>query len=192
MMRLPLFPMSVHLLPGGILPMRLFEPRYLHMLGLSQGLGFGLCLLGARRSDGQTPLLALGTRVEVIDFNLLDDETLGITVRGIGRYRLHRVEVAADGLLIGEVTPLPNWQATELAPQQDVLARRLGELFAEHPDFAAYYPQPEWANACWVAQRWLEVLPIPGEQKLQLLESDDCSDALRFLMNVVHEPLRPH
>ena len=73
-----------------------------------------------------------------------------------------------------------------------MLARRLGELFAEHPDFAAYYPQPEWANACWVAQRWLEVLPIPGEQKLQLLESDDCSDALRFLMNVVHEPLRPH
>lgn len=148
MMRLPLFPMSVHLLPGGILPMRLFEPRYLHMLGLSQGLGFGLCLLGTRRSDGQTPLLALGTRVEVIDFNLLDDETLGITVRGVERYRLHRVEVAADGLLIGEVTPLPNWQATELAPQQDVLARRLGELFAEHPDFAAYYPQPEWANAC--------------------------------------------
>ena len=101
MMRLPLFPMSVHLLPGGILPMRLFEPRYLHMLGLSQGLGFGLCLLGTRRSDGQTPLLALGTRVEVIDFNLLDDETLGITVRGVERYRLHRVEVAADGLLIG-------------------------------------------------------------------------------------------
>ena len=85
-MRLPLFPMSVHLLPGGILPLRLFEPRYLHMLGLSQGLGFGLCLLGTRRSDGQMPLLALGTRVEVIDFNLLDDETLGITVRGVERW----------------------------------------------------------------------------------------------------------
>ena len=100
--------------------------------------------------------------------------------------------MASDGLLIGEVTPLPNWQATELAPQQDILARRLGELFEEHPDFAAYYPQPEWANACWVAQRWLEVLPISGEQKLQLLESDDCSDALRFLMTVVHEPLSLH
>lgn len=192
MMRLPLFPLNVYLLPGGILPLRLFEPRYLRMLSLSQAHGFGLCLLGTRREDGQMPLLALGTRVEVTDFNQLDDGTLGITVRGIERYRLHSLEVEPDGLLMGEVTALPNWQTTELAPRQDILARKLGELFEEHPDFAAYYPQPEWANACWVAQRWLEVLPLSGEQKLPLLESDDCSDALRFLMDVVHEPLRPH
>ncbi len=192
MMRLPLFPLNVYLLPGGILPLRLFEPRYLRMLSLSQAHGFGLCLLGTRREDGQQPLLALGTRVEVTDFNQLDDGTLGITVRGIERYRLHSLDVEPDGLLMGEVTALPNWQTTELAPRQDILARKLGELFEEHPDFAAYYPQPEWANACWVAQRWLEVLPLSGEQKLPLMESDDCSDALRFLMDVVHEPLRPH
>jgi Lon protease-like protein len=192
MMRLPLFPLNVYLLPGGILPLRLFEPRYLRMLSLSQTHGFGLCLLGTRREDGQQPLLALGTRVEVTDFNQLDDGTLGITVRGIERYRLHSLDVEPDGLLMGEVTALPNWQTTELAPRQDILARKLGELFEEHPDFAAYYPQPEWANACWVAQRWLEVLPLSGEQKLPLMESDDCSDALRFLMDVVHEPLRPH
>lgn len=192
MMRLPLFPLNVHLLPGGILPLRLFEPRYLRMLTLSQPHGFGLCLLGTGREDGQMPLLAMGTRVEVIDFNQLDDGTLGITVRGIERYQLHRIEAASDGLLMGEVTPLPNWQAIELAPRQDILARKLGELFEEHPDFAAYYPQPEWENACWVAQRWLEVLPISGEQKLELLASDDCSDAVRFLMDVVHEPLRLH
>lgn len=192
MMLLPLFPLNVYLLPGGILPLRLFEPRYLRMLSLSQAHGFGVCLLGTRREDGQMPLLALGTRVEVTDFNQLDDGTLGITVRGIERYRLHSLTIEPDGLLMGEVTALPNWQTTELAPRQDILARKLGELFEEHPDFAAYYPQPEWANACWVAQRWLEVLPLSGEQKLPLLESDDCSDALRFLMDVVHEPLRPH
>ncbi|MGL4206202.1 MAG: LON peptidase substrate-binding domain-containing protein [Aeromonadaceae bacterium] len=191
-MRIPLFPLNVHLLPGGVIPLRLFEPRYLRMLGLSQAHGFGLCLLGTRREDGQMPLLTLGTRVEVIDFDQLEDDTLSVTVRGMERYRLHRIEMETDGLLFGEVTPLPNWQITELAPEQDVLVRKLGEIFAEHPDFAAYYPQPEWANACWVAQRWLEVLPLSGEQKLPLLESDDCSDALRFLMNVVHEPLRPH
>ena len=191
-MRIPLFPLNVHLLPGGVIPLRLFEPRYLRMLGLSQAHGFGLCLLGTRREDGQMPLLTLGTRVEVMDFNQLDDGTLGITVRGVERYRLHSVEMEPDGLLFGEVTLLPNWQITELAPDQEVLVRKLGEIFAEHPDFAAYYPQPEWANACWVAQRWLEVLPLSGEQKLPLLESDDCSDALRFLMDVVHEPLRPH
>jgi Lon protease-like protein len=162
------------------------------MLSISQTNGFGLCLLGSRREDGDMPLLALGTRVEIIDFNMLDDGSLGITVRGVERYHLDHVDVSDDGLLFADVTPLPNWQIIELAPAQDVLARKLGELFDEHPDFASYYPQPEWANACWVAQRWLEVLPIPGEQKMQLLQSDDCSDALRFLMDAVHEPLRPH
>ena len=67
-MRLPLFPLSIHLFPGGIIPLRIFEPRYLRLLALSQVQGFGLCLLGTRRSDGQTPLLALGTRVEVIEW----------------------------------------------------------------------------------------------------------------------------
>ena len=55
MMRLPLFPLNVYLLPGGILPLRLFEPRYLRMLSLSQAHGFALCLLGRRREDGQMP-----------------------------------------------------------------------------------------------------------------------------------------
>ena len=87
---------------------------------------------------------------------------------------------------------LPNWQVTELGREQAVLADKLGEIFEEHPDFAAYYPQPEWANACWVAQRWLEVLQIPAEEKLPLIESEDCSDALRFLMQVVQSPLPLH
>lgn len=191
-MRLPLFPLNVHLLPGGVVPLRIFEPKYLRMLTLCQSQGFGLCLLGAQQPDGYIPLLTLGTRVEITDFNSLSDGTLGITVRGLERYRLHDVEAEADGLLFGEVTSLPNWQTIELAPEQSVLAHKLNELFREHPDYAAYYPKPEWANACWVAQRWLEVLPISGEQKLLLLESNDCSDALRFLMDVVHSPCRPH
>ncbi len=192
-MRLPLFPASVHLLPGGILPLRFFEPRYHRLLTLAPQQGFGLCLLGRRQPDGFTPMLAIGTRVEVVDFNLLEDGTLGIAVKGVERYRVFSVEAEPDGLLFGDVEPLPNWSSTGLEPAQLVLAERLSELFIEHPDLAAWYPQPEWSNACWVAQRWLEVLPLSGEQKLPLLESPDCSDALRFLMSMVQEtPLRAH
>ena len=87
--------------------------------------------------------------------------------------------------------PLPQARQ-QAAEEQAVLADKLGEIFEEHPDFAAYYPQPEWANACWVAQRWLEVLQIPAEEKLPLIVSEDCSDALRFLMQVVQSPLPLH
>jgi len=191
-MRIPLYPLNVQLFPGGIIPLEIIEPRYLRMIARSQPNGFGLCLIGIANDHGYVPVLPLGTRVQVTDFNQSAAGHLVVTVQGMERFHLESVELESDGLLMAEVTPLPNWPVTELKLEQIVLAEKLGEIFDEHPDFASFYPHPEWANACWVAQRWLEVLPIPGEQKLQLLESDDCSDALRFLMNVVHEPLRPH
>ena len=191
-MRIPLYPLNVQLLPGGIIPLEIIEPRYLRMIAMSQQSGFGLCLIGLTNDHGYVPVLPLGTRVEVIDFNQSSSGHLVVTVQGKERYRLDSVELDSDGLLMAEVEMLPNWQVTELGREQAVLADKLGEIFEEHPDFAAYYPQPEWANACWVAQRWLEVLQIPAEEKLPLIESEDCSDALRFLMQVVQAPLPLH
>ena len=191
-MRIPLYPLNVQLLPGGIIPLEIIEPRYLRMIAMSQQSGFGLCLIGLANEHGYVPVLPVGTRVEVTDFNQSSAGNLVVTVQGKERYRLDSVELDSDGLLMAEVEGIPNWQVTELGREQAVLADRLGEIFEEHPDFAAYYPQPEWANACWVAQRWLEVLQIPAEEKLPLIESEDCSDALRFLMQVVQAPLPLH
>lgn len=191
-MELALFPLKVQLLPGGIMPLRIFEPRFLRMLSESQGGGFGLCTLGEPRAAGGTPLMPIGTRVEIIDFDWLTDETLGIQVRGLCRFHISSLRTEADGLLRGQVEPLPNWPVWELGPELQILADKLGEIFEENPDYAAYYPEPQWANACWVVQRWLEMLPLPAEHKCGLIAGTDCSDALRFLMTMLHEPLRLH
>ena len=53
------------------MPLRIIEPRYLRMLSEEQGLGFGLCTLGEPRETGGTPLMPIGTRVEIIDFDWL-------------------------------------------------------------------------------------------------------------------------
>lgn len=191
-MELSLFPLPIQLLPGGVTLLRIIEPRYLRMLGLGHQRGMGLCMLGEPRQDGALALLPIGTRIEIIDFEQLEDQTLGLTVQGVERFRLLGADAESDGLLKGEVESLPNWEASELVPAQQVLAARLEQIFAEHPDFAARYPAPQWANACWVAQRWLEVLPLPAEEKLAFMAGDDCSDTLHFLMQVVHEPERLH
>jgi Lon protease-like protein len=111
---------------------------------------------------------------------------------GVERVRITDLWQEEDGLRVGEVEPLPPWQSGRLQADQHSLAKALQDVFNDYPEYAALYPEPDWEDASWVAQRWLEVLPLSGEQKLPLLESDDCSDALRFLMDVVHEPLRPH
>ena len=47
-MTLVLFPLSAHLLPGGIMPLRIFEPRYQRMIAESREREFALCMLDPR------------------------------------------------------------------------------------------------------------------------------------------------
>ena len=82
-MQLAIFPLRLNLLPDGVLPLRIFEPRYMRMIAESSKRGMGLCLLGKAQDGGFSPLLAIGTRVEIIDFDLLADNTLSVTLKGV-------------------------------------------------------------------------------------------------------------
>lgn len=184
-MQLAIFPMRLNLLPDGILPLRIYEPRYLRMIAEMGQREFGLCLLGKSMDSGATPLLTVGTRVEVIDFDLMPDQTLSVTVRGLDRFRIQKIVSETDGLISADVELLPQWHHGPLLPSQTFLAEKLGELFAENPHYASYYPQPQWSDICWVVQRWLEVLPLDAEDKFPMIASDDYQEALHFLLETI-------
>ncbi|TXH64508.1 MAG: ATP-dependent protease [Tolumonas sp.] len=186
-MQLAIFPLRLNLLPDGVLPLRIFEPRYMRMIAESSRRGMGLCLLGKSLDGGYSPLLTVGTRVEIIDFDLLADNTLSVTLKGVERFKIHAMEVEPDGLLSAEVQLLPGWHHEPLQPEQHILAEKLGLLFDEHPSYAAYYPTPQWTDVCWVVQRWLEVLPLEAEEKFSLMASNDYHEALHFLLQAVQE-----
>lgn len=57
------------------------------------------------------------------------------------------------------------WRTGRLVADQHLLAKALQEVFEDHPEYAALYRNPDWGGCQLVAQRWLEVLPIPVEQK---------------------------
>ena len=50
-MTLVLFPLSAHLLPGGIMPLRIFEPRYQRMIAEVREREFALCMLDPRQPE---------------------------------------------------------------------------------------------------------------------------------------------
>ncbi|MEN9583651.1 MAG: hypothetical protein RLZZ616_657 [Pseudomonadota bacterium] len=184
-MKLALFPLSAHLLPGGIMPLRIFEPRYQRMIAAAGDQGFVLCMLDPRQPDALRNMYPIATRVRIIDFDQLPDGLLGITVLGIERVKIAELWQEPDGLRIGEVALLPPWQAGRLNADQHSLARALQDVFNDYPEYAALYHDPDWYDASWVAQRWLEVLPIPVEQKQWLLAAEDNQPALSLLSGLL-------
>lgn len=186
-MQIAIFPLRINLLPDGVLPLRIFEPRYVRMVREASRRGMGLCLLGKQQEGGFSPLMTIGTLIEIIDFDQLEDGMLGITVRGTERFKINSLSVEEDGLLSADVDLLPDWHHAPIQPDQKVLVEKLGELFEEHPHYAAYYPAPKWDDACWVVQRWLEVIPIDAEEKLPLMASNDYLEAMQFLLNSIDE-----
>lgn len=184
-MKLALFPLSAHLLPGGIMPLRIFEPRYQRMVAEAQVREFALCMLDPRQPDALRNMYPIATRVRIIDFDLLPDGLLGITVLGTARVRITDLWQEADGLRVGEVEPLPPWQAGRLNSDQHPLAEALQGVFDDYPEYAALYAEPDWEDASWVVQRWLEVLPIPVEQKQWLLAAENSQPALSLLSGLL-------
>ncbi|MGL4250545.1 MAG: LON peptidase substrate-binding domain-containing protein [Aeromonas sp.] len=184
-MRLALFPLSAHLLPGGVMPLRIFEPRYERMIAEAGESGFALCMLDSRQPDAARNMFPIATRVTIIDFDRLPDGMLGITVQGEERVQIDDLWQESDGLRIGVVTPLPLWPPCRIQPDQWPLVTALQDVFTDFPDYAALYPHPCWDDGNWAALRWLEILPIPAEQKQLLLAAIDNQPAMTLLKGVL-------
>ena len=68
---LPIFPLSVFLLPEGMTKLRIFEPRYLKMVSIaSKGQGFVIWAKGDNKSISDSPW---GSWVEIINFDKAED-----------------------------------------------------------------------------------------------------------------------
>lgn len=180
---LPLFPLRTVLFPGGPLPLRVFEPRYLDMVSrcVSEQSPFGVVLLLAGSEIGAVVRTAsLGTMARIIDWYQGSDGILGITAVGTERFELVSVEQRADGLYIGAVRPAATEQATVLpasylpmAEMLEVILDDLGKLYGDVPR--------RFDDATWVGCRFAEILPMPLEQKQHCLELSDPLERLEFV-----------
>lgn len=183
----PLFPLHSVLFPGGPLPLRIFEPRYLDMISrcLKSDESFGVLLIRDGSETGAAAVHDVGTMARIVDWYQGSDGLLGITALGQGRFRLRSCGYNPDGLLVGEVEALPPLPTQELPPEFAPLARILGDVLDE---LGLLYDGLErrFDDAAWVAYRLLEVLPIDLERKQAWLQSNDvlgCLEDARALIN---------
>ena len=186
----PLFPLHTVLFPGGPLPLRVFETRYIDMVGrcMKQGEPFGVVLLsdGIEAGDHAVSTLTTGTLASVSDWYQGTDGLLGITALGAERFRIHNTTRQDDGLNLGEIEMLGPEPSVPL-PQEYTLMADL--LRAVIDDLGRLYESIErrYDDASWVGFRFAEILPLGLDQQQHCLEMDDAIGRLKYLQPLLRE-----
>jgi hypothetical protein len=181
---IPLFPLGTVLFPGGPLPLRIFEARYIDLVRrcMRENSGFGVVLLqeGLEAGDGPTATSDVGTYARIVDFSGQPDGLLGIEARGERRFRILSRSRARDGLNMAEVEWLPDEvsvpvpeEFSDLGPALDYVLGQVGDPYESL--------ERRLDDAGWVAGRLAEILPLPPAHKQRCLELDDPIERLRYL-----------
>ena len=172
---LPLFPLHTVLFPGGVLPLRIFEPRYLDMVSdcLRNDHGFGVCLIRAGGEVGAPAETAeVGTLARIQDWDKTPAGLLAITARGERRFRVLQREVRADRLVLVQIDfldePPPLALPLQHAPLARLLDRLLDDLDPPYKDLPRALDDADWVGA-----RLTELLPMDLQEKQALLEQGD-------------------
>ena len=185
---LPLFPLLAVLFPGGRLPLRIFESRYMDMAKacLKDGSPFGVCLIleGGEVGTPATPA-AVGTTARISSWDMPQLGLLHVSARGEQRFRIRSRRVHPDERARAAVDLIPPEKDDEIPAAHRGAVRLLERLIERHPELLE---RPHRLDSCaWVSARLAELLPLPLTTKQALLELDDG----RVRLEKVHALVRP-
>jgi len=185
---LPLFPLPALVYPGGLLPLQIFEPRYLRMIKhcLQAGTGFVIVQTAEQGEDGLAgQFFDIGCYCEVADWHPLPNELLGIDVRGLRKVRIHSHQAEPDNLLIGQCEYLPQEPPMLVSDQHQLLLKLLRDI-QKHPVIEMMGLDIDYQDATEVGYRLAEFLPFTIEEKQLLLESDSALARLNTIESLIH------
>jgi uncharacterized protein len=203
---LPLFPLGTVLYPGGLLPLKIFEVRYLDMIGKCHKTGapFGVVALTqgseVRKPADRTATAdgfaheafnAVGTLATIDEFSVPQPGLMVIRCTGMQRFAISSREKLKHGLWIADVTRVENDVAVQVPDDLLPSANALGKLVKSLQDRSVPSEQmplqpPYYFDDCgWVANRWCELLPIPLELKQRLMELDNPLVRLELVSDIL-------
>ena len=185
---IPLFPLGTVLFPGGHLPLRIFERRYIDMVRecSSRDICFGVCLIN-NPEVSKTPAThhRMGTMAKIIDFSTLEDGLLGIVASGQQKFVIQKTRMRDNGLLMAQVQVLDEESPVDMPDQYSVLSmiagRFMEQLGKNYPSFQPHCLQ----DANWVAYRLAELLPLESSEKQMLLQTGDTLERLQILLELL-------
>jgi len=166
--RLPVFPLDLVIAPGGRLPLRIFEPRYLSMVKWCMKHEQGFAVVAAD-GDGFAPM---GCLCRIVDFDQLPDGCLGLTAVGDSQVQLAEPQRDEQGLWWANTELLPPEKDIEPAEAEADLVNLLASL-SHHPAVAQLSLEIDYESLSEVTWRLIELLPFETDIKQQLIETSD-------------------
>lgn len=182
-----IFPLNTVLFPGGTLPLKVFEQRYLDMTKtcIGEDRPFGVCLIKEGREVG-TPAVPeeIGCLARITQWEMPQLGVFQLQTEGTRRFRILHSSVGKYGLISATVETLP--AEHDVAPRDalcgEVLKAIIEKVGAEH------FPAPHrFDDAAWISYRLSEVLPISLDVKQQLLQLADPHTRLSQLSQILSQ-----
>ena len=184
---LPLFPLQAVLFPDGLLPLKVFEARYVDLVTqcLREGTPFGvLCLLQgseAGRSAEAVRMHDVGVLAVVQDMDAEQSGILRVSCKGMSRFRCTAApHQQGNGLWVCSAEHIAADETHSPPAAQFATVEALSRAIASLRDqglqpFAEPY---RLDDAGWVANRWCELLPISLAAKQNLMALPDAAARL--------------
>jgi uncharacterized protein len=198
---LPLFPLKTVLFPDGILPLKVFETRYMDMVRecMKRNAPFGVVLIKAGLEVGMAAEPdKVGCLAYIADWDMQNLGVMMLRVHGGERFRIldtrilpdQRLEARIEMIAADGVVPVSDIHVSCAKTLKIVIDDADAKGRAEQGDaFISPFPRPiQLDSASWVANRWCEILPIPLKARQKLLELDDAHSRL----TIVHQYLLQH
>ena len=185
----PLFPLHMVLFPGGLLRLKVFEARYLDLMGecLRERRPFGVVtLIGGSEVAGREDAVrfeGVGTMAELLGVDSERQGILLVRARGTQRFRVDASHRRTDGLWVAHTELLADDE--HVAPDAALTASVRG-LASAIASMKAQNSEPFLEPFCfddsgWVANRWCEILPIPQAARHKLMALPDPMLRLRLV-----------
>jgi Lon protease-like protein len=168
-----IIPLNTVLFPGGVLPLKIFEQRYLEMtkVCISEDRPFGVCLIKEGQETG-TPAVPqeIGCLARIAQWDMPQLGVFQLRTEGTQRFRIVRSSVEKNGLIAAAIETLP--LEPEVAPLDTLCSEVLQAIIAKVG--AEHFPAPyRFDDAAWIGYRLSEVLPIGLDAKQRLLQMSD-------------------
>ena len=175
-----IFPLNTVLYPDGVLPLKVFEQRYIDMTKacLRDELPFGVCLIREGREVGAAAVPeAVGCLATIEQWDMPQLGVFHLVTRGGNRFRIRDMKVAPNHLVSATVDPIE----PDVAADMDGLCREVLQAVIEKVG-SERFPSPlRLDDAAWVGYRLAEILPLDSRVKQELLELTDAGGRLARL-----------
>jgi uncharacterized protein len=192
-----IFPLGTVLFPGGVLPLRIFEARYVDMVRqcMRNDEPFGVCRITEGNEVGKpAEHEQIGCASRIVNFDKEPSGILNLRTIGEQRFKINSSYVNEQHLIVAEIEYLPVEEDAaiplDMARCVRVVEQVISELVDTEPDTMKRVLEPPYLlkSASWVSHRLCEILPFGPSSKQLMLELNDPLQRL----SIVNQVLQKH